>query len=94
MLTDVFTLIYRNGEAALRFLGNAGSGRTVRYAKLAECRDIRLIADKSSCEIFLNGGETVFSTRMYPADTQVKLITEGITGTLYTLEGIEVSSDG
>ena len=94
VLTDVFTLIYRNGEAALRFLGNAGSGRTVRYAKLAECRDIRLIADKSSCEIFLNGGETVFSTRMYPADTQVKLITEGITGTLYTLEGIEVSSDG
>ena len=94
VLTDVFTLIYRNGEAALRFLGNAGSGRTVRYAKLAECRDIRLIADKSSCEIFLNGGETVLSTRMYPADTQVQLITEGITGTLYTLEGIEVSSDG
>ena len=94
VLANVFTLVYSSGEVMLRFLGNSGSGRTVRYAKLAECRDIRLIADKTSAEIFLNGGETVLSTRMYPAGTEVKVITEGITGTLYTLEGIEVSYGG
>ncbi|MBR6873777.1 MAG: glycoside hydrolase family 32 protein [Ruminococcus sp.] len=94
VLANVFTLVYSGGEVRLRFLGNAGCGRTVRYARLPECRDIRIIADKTSAEIFLNCGETVLSTRMYPADTQVRLITEGITGTLFTLEGIEVSYDG
>ncbi len=94
VLAGVLSLVYNNGEAMLRFLGDAGCKRTVRYAKLAECRNIRLIADKSSCEIFLNGGEKVFSTRMYPDDTQVRLITEGITGKLYKLDRIEVSFDG
>ena len=94
VLAGVFSLVYYNGEAMLRFMGSAGCGRTARFAKLASCRDIRLIADKSSCEVFLNGGEIVFSTRMYPADTNVKLITEGITGRLYKLDGIEVKTDG
>ena len=92
-LANVLTLVYNNGEAVLQFTGDAGCGRTTRYARLAGCDDIRLIADKTSCEIFLGGGEIVFSSRMYPADTNVRLITHGISGKLYALNGIEVSLD-
>lgn len=43
-----------------------GSKRKTRKAILDSCDDIRIIADMSSIEIYLNGGETVFSSRFYP----------------------------
>lgn len=94
VLADTFVLLYRGGEVLFRFLRDAGCGRTERYAKLRECKNVRIIADKSSAEIFLNSGEVVFSTRMYPADTETKLIVEGVKGAIYRLDGIEVSADG
>jgi beta-fructofuranosidase len=51
-----------------------------------------MIADTSSAEIYLNGGEVVFSTRYYPPDTALFL--SGISGSVYELNGIEVTSDG
>ncbi len=91
---DILKLGYRDGEFALTFLSDsAGCGRTVRYAELPECSDIRLIADTSSVEIYLNGGEKVLSSRMYPADTDMTLRVCGIDGMIYELDGIEVTSD-
>lgn len=93
-LEDILKLEYRGGEFSLTFLSeSAGCGRTARYAKLSECSDIRIIADKASVEIYLNSGETVLSSRMYPADTQVRLSFAGTKGKLYRLDGIEVVSD-
>ncbi len=43
-----------------------GCGRGTRNAVVANVRSIRLIADMSSIEVYLNGGETVMSTRFYP----------------------------
>lgn len=91
---DILKLEYRGGEFALTFLSeSAGGGRTVRYAEMPECTDIRIIADKASVEVYLNGGETVLSGRMYPADTQVRLSFAGTEGIFYRLGGIEVISD-
>lgn len=43
-----------------------GCGRGTRNAVVANVNSIRLIADMSSIEVYLNGGETVMSTRFYP----------------------------
>ncbi len=89
-LENVLTLTYQQGEAHLTIAEAAGYGRTERFAKLPACRDIRIIADCSSAEIYLNGGEVVFSTRYYPAS--VETMVSGVSGTLYALDEIEVTS--
>ena len=43
-----------------------GCGRGTRNAVIESVNSIRLIADMSSIEVYLNGGETVMSTRFYP----------------------------
>lgn len=53
----------------LRFLDRSGAGRDVRRVRLDSLRNIRLLVDTSSIEVFLNDGEEVFTTRYYP-DTQ------------------------
>ena len=34
--------------------------------------NVRILADVSSVEVFVNDGETVFSTRYYPQDYEIK----------------------
>lgn len=89
----ILRLKYEGREFSLEFLGSAGSGRTVRYAELDRCGDIRVTADKTSVEVYLKGGEKVLSSRMYPEDTEIKVKTAGVSGMLWGLEGIEVISD-
>lgn len=67
-----------------------GGGRTVRRAVLGECADIRIIADKSSVEIYLDGGKTVLSSRMYPDSGEVEISAEGINAELFRLKEMEV----
>jgi beta-fructofuranosidase len=94
VLEGILKLEYSGGEAKLSFISDdAGCGRDARYAQFESCRDIRLIADTSSAEVYLNGGEIVFSTRMYPEDTWVRLTVNGISGTVYELGGIGVTDD-
>ena len=91
-LHDVLRLTWHSGEVHLELSEAAGCGRTERFARLPECREIRLIADTTSAEIFLNGGELVFSTRFYPA--ALDLMLSGISGSVYELDGMEVTSHG
>mgnify|MGYP004604674097 FL=1 len=75
----------------LRFTDNKyGSGRTTRKAVLDKCSDIRIIADTSSLEIYLDGGRTVFGTRFYPDDERVNISAEGISAEIYSLREMEV----
>lgn len=46
-----------------------GAGRAVRRAAVDALREVRILGDASSLEIFVNGGETVLSTRYYPDET-------------------------
>lgn len=52
----LLTLSFRKG----------GAGRTVRRAPAPDIQSMRVLGDQSSLEIFINGGETVLSTRYYP----------------------------
>lgn len=47
-------------------LGESGFGRRERAVSLHKLSDIHIFADNSSLEIFLNRGEEVFTTRVYP----------------------------
>lgn len=90
-IMDILELESAKGETSLRFISESvGGGRNVRYAKMQVCNDIRIIADTTSVEIYLNGGETVFSSRMYPKDTQIRLCFTGAEGTLYRLYGLNM----
>mgnify|MGYP002247556989 CR=1 FL=1 len=54
-----------------------GCGRTTRNAEIDSVRNIRVIADMSSIEVYINDGETVMSTRIYPDNGSVKLKVNG-----------------
>ena len=65
-LSDRFIVEYSEGIVTLRMDEKAGAGRTVRRARTGEIRTLRLMMDTSAAEIYLNEGEYVFSTRVYP----------------------------
>ncbi len=76
---------------SLHFLDdNAACGRSLRRAEMDACTNIRIIADKSALEIYLNDGRIVFSTRMYPENETVEIRAKGITPLVYPLHGMEV----
>ena len=45
-----------------------GAGRTIRGREVQELKSLRILIDVSSVEVFLNGGEDVFTTRFYPKE--------------------------
>lgn len=49
-------------------LGENGFGRKERAVALDKISDIHIFGDSSSLEIFLNSGEEVFTTRVYPVE--------------------------
>lgn len=68
---------YENGTAEIGFPGVTGAGRKVRKAQINELRNIRFLVDTSAAEIYLNDGETVFSTRYYPDREDLLLKIQG-----------------
>ncbi len=76
-----------DGQAAIFLSEEAGAGRTVRRAKTDKVRNVRVLADTSAVEIYLNDGETVFSTRYYPKkeQQQLEVKAERFTGRLWSL---------
>ena len=78
---------YENGTAEIGFPGVTGAGRKVRKAQINELRNIRFLVDTSAAEIYLNDGETVFSTRYYPdrEDLQLKILGGKFRGNLWNL---------
>lgn len=76
------------GQAAIFLSEEAGAGRTVRRAKTERVRNVRILADASAVEIYLNDGETVFSIRYYPKkeQQQVEVKAESFAGRLWSLK--------
>lgn len=85
-------LEYNDGNASLYLSESAGYGRKVRNAQIpsGKLTDIRVLADTSAVEIYLNGGEVVFSTRYYPKDQKqkVKVDAESVHGRIYRLNSM------
>ena len=90
-LGDILTMSYEAGLFTLSFQDRkAGGGRDRRCAELSEFTGIEVICDTSSVEIYLNGGEKVLSSRFYPADTEMTVTAQGISGSIYPLEPMEM----
>ena len=70
---------------SLHFTNGEGYGRTERKIRIASLDSLRIIADVSSLEIYVNGGRYVMSTRFYPEHRQVKVSVEGASASVNTL---------
>jgi len=70
----------------LEFLDNEyGAGRNIRKVKISKISDIRIIADMSSLEIYLNNGSIVISTRFYPDKDKINIRIKGFSAKLWSL---------
>lgn len=88
---DFLEMRYSDGVFTLEFTDDrVGCGRKKRNVRMTSCVDIRIIADTSSLEIYLNGGQYVMSTRFYPEETAVTFNTENLSGIIYDLKPMEV----
>ena len=82
---------FDGGIFTLRFVDErVGCGRDVRRARIECCKSIRVLADKTSLEIFLNGGEKVLSTRFYPSDTRISIRSKGLSCEVSQLDAMQV----
>lgn len=63
--TDVL-LRYAGGVLSLKLSEKAGCGRDLRKCRIPEIRSLRILADTSVLEIYVNDGEAVMTTRYYP----------------------------
>ena len=77
VLAEELVLEYTGGRFEMRFLsrekGSASAGRGLRYVELERLESVRILADVSSVEVFLNNGEYVFTTRYYPEKACVRV---------------------
>ncbi len=74
-------------DAAIRYIDGVlyldltrrdiGTGRDARAAKVGELKDLRIIIDRTSIEIFANGGRYVMSSRFYPSKEHVGIVSRG-----------------
>ena len=91
---DTLTMKYDGEIFSVAFDENTGYGRDIRRARVKSCRDVRIIADMSSLEIYLDGGRYVMSTRFYPESENVILELNGIKAEMYPLKGMEMNING
>jgi len=73
----------------MRFLDEdkkaVGAGRVSRFEPLDSLRNIRVVGDVSSIEVFVNDGELTFSTRYYPKEYGVEVEAPGSEMALWEL---------
>lgn len=70
------TLRAENGALSLA-VHTGGHGRSVRTAPVENLQNLRILADTSALEFYVNGGETVLTTRWYPEDSRRTLSLRG-----------------
>ena len=85
---------FSDSLACLEFFGKSGYGRTYRYAELERCSDIRVIADRSSLEIFLHSGKAVMSSRFYPDSESVDITLRRLSGKAHLLGAMNITLSG
>ena len=85
-------LEYKDGVFAMRFDGDIGGGRSSRSVKLDRLDCVRIVADATALEVYLNGGEEVFTTRYYPNRDCIELFEGGADA--YKLRPINVDYNG
>ena len=90
-LGEALEILFQKEECVLRFLTQAGRGRTERRAKIC-AKKARIFMDVSVCEVYLNDGESVFTTRLYPERYAVEA-EGGCEAKRYRMNGHNVRTD-
>ena len=85
------SLQYAHGVVTMEFLRN-GEGRTSRHIDLQgrPLESLDVFSDSSSLEIFLNGGEEAFTTRIYSTGQPSLSCSIPLTGTLSVMHAIRI----
>lgn len=81
VLGENLILEYKDGYFSMEFTdqdkNSISGGRNIRRAKVEKLHKIEILADVSSIEVFINGGEIVFSTRYYPKSYSLEVRAKG-----------------
>ena len=80
---------WSDDEVILSLGAVSGAGRTIRYAR-TQAQTMRILADASSLEIFINHGETVLTTRYYPDPAARGVVLDGGTAQLWSINRMEI----
>ena len=85
-LSDELVLDYKEGKFQMYFTSqnktSVSAGRSKRYVEVKEVENLKILADTSSVEVFVNNGEYVFSTRYYPDEYKFQAEANGAQITL------------
>ena len=88
-LSEELILDYEGGKFRMYFTDQdketVSAGRSMRYVETIEVKNLKILADTSSVEVFVNDGEYVFSTRYYPEEYKVKAEAKNAEITLYKI---------
>ena len=89
VLAENLIVKYENNRFEIKFINNKNNkvscGRKCRSAEIDHLTDVRILADESSVEIFVNDGAYVFSTRYYPEEPGICIEAEGADIRLYRI---------
>lgn len=81
---------WKDGLVHLLMSERAGYGRTERVLQAKELKNIRLLCDSSSLELFVNDGERVMTSRYYPCNGLTLTIDGQGEGVLYKLRPMTI----
>ena len=88
-LSENLIVRYENNRFEIKFINNRNNkvscGRKCRSVEIDHLADVRILADESSVEIFVNDGAYVFSTRYYPEEPGICIEAEGADIRLYRI---------
>lgn len=76
-LNESCVLSFDGKLVSLRFEDELGSGRQCRRAEASDVSNVRVLADTSILEIYVNDGETVFTSRWFPKEEQRTVLLKG-----------------
>lgn len=80
-LAEELILDYAGGRFQMRFTDTSkdavSAGRGLRYVDVDSVENVKVLADMSSVEVFVNDGVYVFSTRYYPEKYRVEVEAAG-----------------
>lgn len=84
-------LKFADGIFAMRFSDGSGRGRTIRRIRLERLDRVRILADRSVVEIFINGGEHVQTTRFYSETPGLRVDCPNSRCTIYQMSKMTVA---
>ena len=91
-IRDSAVVAWEQGRLTLT-LTQGGYGRDTRVLEVEQVHSLRVLADTTSLEIFVNGGEGVLSTRYYPNPEQRGVTVEGAAAKLWEMGAITMTEN-